>query len=597
MNNTNQATTTSLSHDTYKQFEPQRPIVIKKLQDNLQVADGNLLTADTPATTSQDYKPHQYGRPVIKRIASSFHIDGDMQIKDSLSKSDYPPPATPTNPAHQPIKKLQDNLITTFKGPFKNNNNMQMKSLNQSTYANHESYPRPVINRILDTLTFDGQFAKLSVHQQDFGQLNAQRPTIKRLQSSLKIGAGSMKDAKSLAHDTYQDLHARRPITRTIADNLGVGGAEMLITQSSNHADFRHFQPIERPIVQKSIDNLTVAGDNLRSVQQSTQRADYANLNAKRPVINKLADTFTLAAGGGGEEHVTGYNSTYVNVHSERPVIRKMAANLSVSNEAQFTRDSVNHADYPTHQVKRPTVTKPATSLVIGRRQSSLDRVVAEASSASPPSPPPFTGNKKSVNGATHARVINQLQSSIKLGDQHDQQPIRAGARGKREAPLGGGGGGGGGGRVATAGRRVASGGSGSGRKKSLSSGVKMKKTAFLSSVGIGVASASPASPYGRFTSTVRSDYNDAAAGVIKAEQAKLAHKWTDSTLTGMFAGAGGRVDGAGAGHDASLYQKSFTLPVLQPCEAAFLNNQQQSNYQFSRQVDNHIFYKPIKVA
>ena len=38
-------------------------------------------------------------------------------------------------------------------------------------------------------------------------------------------------------------------------------------------------------------------------------------------------------------------------------------------------------------------------------------------------------------------------------------------------------------------------------------------------------------------------------------------------------------------------------LPALQPCPAADLNNTNKSKYEFSREVSNHRFYKPVTIA
>ena len=45
---------------------------------------------------------------------------------------------------------------------------------------------------------------------------------------------------------------------------------------------------------------------------------------------------------------------------------------------------------------------------------------------------------------------------------------------------------------------------------------------------------------------------------------------------------------------DRSLYKKSFTLPTIEPCPAAVLHVDDKSNYQFTRELHNHRFYRPI---
>lgn len=52
-------------------------------------------------------------------------------------------------------------------------------------------------------------------------------------------------------------------------------------------------------------------------------------------------------------------------------------------------------------------------------------------------------------------------------------------------------------------------------------------------------------------------------------------------------------------GHDladtgSSLYKKSFTLPAIEQCPASVLHVDDKSEYQFTRELHNHRFYKPI---
>lgn len=43
-----------------------------------------------------------------------------------------------------------------------------------------------------------------------------------------------------------------------------------------------------------------------------------------------------------------------------------------------------------------------------------------------------------------------------------------------------------------------------------------------------------------------------------------------------------------------SLYKKSFTLPAIEPCPASLLHANEKSSYQFTREIHNHRFYKPV---
>ena len=149
-----------------------------------------------------------------------------------------------------------------------------------------------------------------------------------------------------------------------------------------------------------------------------------------------------------------------------------------------------------------------------------------------------------------------------------------------------------------------------------------MKKTAFVSQLGIGLGRNGSGGQH--FKSTVRTDYDEAnsiggggAAAARTARPPTAMHLEGDhdlkSTAQAVYQSVdpnavqrpkvGGKVTdstvnlGAAQAERDSLYKKSFTLPALQPCPAADLNNTNKSKYEFSREVSNHRFYKPVTIA
>jgi hypothetical protein len=76
----------------------------------------------------------------------------------------------------------------------------------------------------------------------------------------------------------------------------------------------------------------------------------------------------------------------------------------------------------------------------------------------------------------------------------------------------------------------------------------------------------------------------------VVAQQARRKHQATESS----FSLGGGQQTAQHHEADGSLYKKSFTLPAIEPCPAAVLHVDDKSNYQFTRELHNHRFYRPI---
>jgi hypothetical protein len=76
----------------------------------------------------------------------------------------------------------------------------------------------------------------------------------------------------------------------------------------------------------------------------------------------------------------------------------------------------------------------------------------------------------------------------------------------------------------------------------------------------------------------------------VVAQQARRKHQATESS----FSLGGGQQTAQHHEADGSLYKKSFTLPAIEPCPAAVLHVDDKSSYQFTRELHNHRFYRPI---
>lgn len=140
----------------------------------------------------------------------------------------------------------------------------------------HENYARPIIHRIPDSIKLEGDVVDKSVSNADFRQFTVERPTIRRLTSSLKIAPGSMEQNQSLSQATYKEMPVSRPKRHLLADQITAGQGEMS-KAGHMHDDYRQFTA-ERPVIKKLQDNLAIP--HLAKFADPTadypEHADYA---------------------------------------------------------------------------------------------------------------------------------------------------------------------------------------------------------------------------------------------------------------------------------------------------------------------------------
>lgn len=148
--------------------------------------------------------------------------------------------------------------------------------MNFFCYQDHENYARPIINRIPDSIKLEGDVIDKSVSNADFRQFSVERPTIRRLQSSLKISPGSMEQNQTLSQSTYKEMPVSRPKRHLLADQITVGQGEMS-KAGHLHEDYRQFTA-ERPIIKKLQDNLAIPQQAKFEPQDANypEHADYA---------------------------------------------------------------------------------------------------------------------------------------------------------------------------------------------------------------------------------------------------------------------------------------------------------------------------------
>lgn len=307
---------------------------------------------------------------------------------------------------------------------------------------------------------------------------------------------------------------------------------------SQSRKDYVEFHA-ERPIIKKLQDNIPVHPANGSYVDgqvQSTQR-DYGQVESKRPIINKLHDNLKME---GDVDLQTAYQKSYVQAESVRPEIKRMHSTLAIAG-GDFATESVVKADYPEHRVQRPTIAKP-----VGQLQSN------DASWGN--IKPAGVRRMSQENGAggigyfqtgPSMNRIRQMESSIQFGSgvspammseaQGSYTPLEGALRSQMTRPR------------------------------------TSNRLQDWNVIG---------EPAGRTrqAANMQSSHRDQAANRKK-------HQVTDSSLP------------INPGHleaDGSLYKKSFTLPAIEPCPAAVLHVDEKSNYQFTRELHNHRFYKPI---
>lgn len=150
----------------------------------------------------------------------------------------------------------------------------------------HENYVRPTVQRIPDKIKLEGQLAdSSSVSNADYRQFKAERPVIKRLQSSLRIPNAGMDHVKTLSQDTYQQLPVSRPKRHLLPDQLQTGQGELVPKAGHLREDYRHFTA-ERPVIKKLQDNLAVA--SMAKFEAQSTKNDYPALpDYTKPIRKK----------------------------------------------------------------------------------------------------------------------------------------------------------------------------------------------------------------------------------------------------------------------------------------------------------------------
>lgn len=149
----------------------------------------------------------------------------------------------------------------------------------------HENYVRPTVQRIPDKIKLEGDVVDASVSNTDFRQFKAERPVIRRLQSSLRIPNGGMENVKTLSQDTYKEMQVSRPKRHLLPDQLPTGQGELVAKAGHLHEDYRRFTA-ERPVVKKLPDNLSVP--SMAKFEAQSTKNDYPELpDYTKPVRKK----------------------------------------------------------------------------------------------------------------------------------------------------------------------------------------------------------------------------------------------------------------------------------------------------------------------
>jgi hypothetical protein len=341
-------------------------------------------------------------------------------------------------------------------------------------------------------------------------------------------------------------------------DTLKFSGA--MEQSSQSRKDYVEFHA-ERPIIKKLQDNIPVhptngayykAGDQQ---PQSTQR-DYGHqFESKRPIINKLHDNLKME---GDVDLQTAYMQSYVQkAEPVRPEIKRMHSTLAVAG-GDFVTESVVKADYPEHRVQRPTIAKP-----VGQLQSNdsswgnnNSRPAAGARRVSQQ----FDGQQPAGIGyfqtGPNMNRVRQMESSIHFGSGNNSPAMTSEAQ-DSFIPLDG--------------------------------AQKSQMTRPRTSNRLQDWNVNEPSGRNRMNGNNTQKYSQPMTrDQVVAQQARRKHQATESSFS-----LGGQQT---AQHEAdgSLYKKSFTLPAIEPCPAAVLHVDDKSNYQFTRELHNHRFYRPI---
>jgi hypothetical protein len=287
---------------------------------------------------------------------------------------------------------------------------------------------------------------------------------------------------------------------------------------------------------------------------------------SKRPIINKLHDNLKME---GDVDLQTAYMQSYVQkAEPVRPEIKRMHSTLAVAG-GDFATESVVKAHYPPcphypeHRVQRPTIAKP-----VGQLQSNdsswgnnNSRPAAGARRVSQQ----FDGQQPAGIGyfqpGPNMNRVRQMESSIQFGSGNNSPAMTSEAQ-DSFIPL-------------------------DGAQKSQMT--RPRTSNRLQDWNVN-------EPSGR----IRMNGNNAQQKLshqpmtrdqVVAQQARRKHQATESSFS-----LGGGQQQTAQNHevDGSLYKKSFTLPAIEPCPAAVLHVDDKSNYQFTRELHNHRFYRPI---
>lgn len=321
---------------------------------------------------------------------------------------------------------------------------------------------------------------------------------------------------------------------------------------SQSRKDYVEFHA-ERPVIKKLQDNIPVHpanGNDVDGQVQSTQR-DYGQVESKRPIINKLHDNLKME---GDVDLQTAYQQSYVPGQSVRPEIKRMHSTLAIAG-GDFTTESVVKADYPEHRVQRPTIAKP-----VGQLQSndaSWGNIKPAGARRVSQNPDGAAGIGYFQTGPSMNR-IRQMESSIQFGSTAASPAMMSEAQGSY-TPLEG----------------------------ALRSQMMRPRTSNRLQDWNVIGE-----PAGRSRNALHQNANNMQPSnnqPMSRDQIanRKKHQVTESSLP--IHPSAQPIE-----PDSSLYKKSFTLPAIEPCPAAVLHVDEKSNYQFTRELHNHRFYRPI---
>jgi hypothetical protein len=327
---------------------------------------------------------------------------------------------------------------------------------------------------------------------------------------------------------------------------------------SQSRKDYVEFHA-ERPIIKKLQDNIPVHPTNgayykADQQPQSTQR-DYGHqFESKRPIINKLHDNLKME---GDVDLQTAYMQSYVQkAEPIRPEIKRMHSTLAVAG-GDFATESVVKADYPEHRVQRPTIAKP-----VGQLQSNdsswgnnNSRPAAGARRVSQQ----FDGQQPAGIGyfqtGPNMNRVRQMESSIQFGSGNNSPAMTSEAQ-DSFIPLDG--------------------------------AQKSQMTRPRTSNRLQDWNVSEPSGRNRMNAINQNNAQKYSQPMTRdqvvAQQAKRKHQATESS----FSLGGGQQTVQHHEADGSLYKKSFTLP------AAVLHVGDKFHYQFTCELHNHRFFRPI---